>query len=165
MAQLEIGSPLPPPYFLWSQNAAIAAPHRRKCKSCGFLWRTVEVPLSKKWPPETRADYCPLNQYHVGRSKTTIDPNDMQEDVLGSVGVMRAMLYGAAYRRRECSKGCKWPEKKTPVRWSTIEVMAHGLIVAGVDLCPRCKKYGMRFKKMEKRRRSGELPPSSWDQP
>lgn len=138
---LVLGSRIPSPYYEFAADRSIAVYYARACGTCNFTYPTAEVPLYSTWT-EGSAECCPMHSL-PGRLVLKVDPAmAVRRGKWDSPGLLRAISFGAVYRRRECKvKGCVQTKGKwagIPFRWSTIEVSADGIIVEDVTVCPKC---------------------------
>lgn len=145
-----IGDRLPEPHYRRVWVAGIRVPRTRQCESCEHEWATVEIPIFRPWTGE-RADHCPAHPDEVGKVVNYVSPQAVDTGGHRSAGVLEARSYGGYYRRyrcknRECrnAKGVKTVRdaRKKRVRWSTMEVLAAGVVCANVTTCPKCQGLG-----------------------
>lgn len=152
----QIGESLPEPWYTLSQNAGVFCAYKRRCSQCKFIWATVEIPMSKKWPEHSKVFKCPRNRHHATKVADTELIADLErDDAWITPGRVLALRLGAVYRRRVCSRNKPnpySPDQPCDARpWTTIEVMASGITVEDVAKCPVCKTFGRIFLREGKR--------------
>jgi hypothetical protein len=140
-----IGHRIPEPWYGFARDKRVARPVLRRCQSCRYVWGTVEIPIFSKWQGGA-VDHCPRHIHAKGPAVTEVSPQQADHGGRYSTGLEKARRMGGVYRRRMCSLaycmdgnttlGKKRGARRT--RWSTMEVLATGLVCDNVTSCPRC---------------------------
>jgi hypothetical protein len=136
MAML-IGQRIPSPYYEKLMDRVVAHVYVRACRTCKYEYPTAEIPVWSRFPRQSVA-CCPV---HPDTISPVVMRCNAKRAVLGkyqSHGLLKIILFGGLWRRRQFPvPGCV-DSKGKPTRWTTGEFMADGAIVGDVAVCPRC---------------------------